>query len=75
MLNVKKHLAICSENVTFIVGKPGRRDSASSVLFTNGHKKSGDLSKPPLFAIYDNKINFSLKIGKSILPNQRTLKR
>jgi hypothetical protein len=60
MLNVKKHLAICSENVTFVVGKPGRRDSASSVLFTNGHKKSGDY-KPP----HD----------VSILPNQRTLKR
>jgi len=46
----KIYLEICLKYITFVVGKPGRRDSASSVLLTSKHKKSvATYRKPPHF--------------------------
>jgi hypothetical protein len=58
--------------ITFAVGKQRRKQVDFSA--TSKHKKSGDLSQATTFTNYDkNKINFSLKIGESILPSKRTL--
>jgi hypothetical protein len=73
MLNIKKHLHICSKYVTFVVGKRLRASSVIRVVQKQAQKK-WRLSQATTFTNYDkNKINFSLKIGESILPNKRTL--
>jgi hypothetical protein len=48
MLTVKKHLHIWRKCCTFVVGKPGRRDSVViSVVHKITQKKCGDFHKPP----------------------------